>query len=55
MEMNGRKHIAGIVGTIVDLISKLLERTINAAKSGDRFCRKLYKDFFRPFKKGGYI
>ena len=44
METNGRKHIAGIVGIIAVLISKLLKQAINAAKSGDRFCRKFYSD-----------
>jgi hypothetical protein len=44
MEMNGRKHIADIVDIIVVLISKLLKRAINAAKSDDRFCRKFYSD-----------
>ena len=44
METNGKKHIAGIVGIIAVFISKLLKQTINAAKSGDRFCRKFYSD-----------
>ena len=44
--MNGRKHIADIVVIIAILISKLPKQTINAAKSGDRFCR-----CFTPYNK----